>query len=355
MPGQAIGQGGDKSWIGNHVFVAGSLLIVGLVAQATQAEQWGCWVQADRNVKIRSTTSSASQAIADWNNLTILNFSSVSSGEEIYVFAANSGPTGWDGIARITNYSGCTILRCTAQLNTYYPQTSSSARAIFCREIGHCLGLDDSNDGGCMGTGTWYDGANAYRPVYSNVADISSMYADRLSTNSPHSTPGPGPEVDAPRFHAYWTYTPRTLRETSRIATDIVTATAADVADGDPIVIRQKDGSVSRIPTQRVTFDVKHSRKGSLSENETFVLFQNGNDQNRFEEDPGYKVGHTYLLFLLPREDGTYLVISPQGRYEVTRKGLIPAAKDGFAAVLAGVSLQDVDADLTRSLADDQQ
>ena len=337
------------------LFVAGSLLIAGLAAQAAQAHQWGCWIQEDRDIRIRNAAGSqASAAINDWDNMTILNFIYVSSGEEIYVFAANSGATGWGGLARITNYDGCTIRRCAVQLNTYYySPTSTAARGFFCQGIGRCLGLDYSNDGGCMGAGYWYSVTSAYRPVSHNVNDIASMYADRLSTNSTH--PAVGPEVDAPRFRANWTYNPRTLRETSRIATDIVTATVADVADGDPIVIRQKDGYVNRIPTQRVTFDVKRSRKGSLGENETFVLFQNGNDHNRFEEDPSYKVGHTYLLFLTPREDGTYLVVSPQGRYEVTRKGLVPAAKNGFAAELTGVSLQDVDVDVTRSLADDQR
>lgn len=337
------------------LFFAGSLLIAGLAGQVAQAHQWGCWIQEDRIIKIRNAAGSqASAAINDWDNMTILDFIHVSSGEEIYVFAANSGATGWSGLARITNYDGCTIHRCVAQVNSYYySPTSTAARGMFCQAIGKCLGLDHSNDGGCMGGGYWYSITNAYRPVSHNVNDIASMYADRFSTNPTHPTVGP--DVDAPRFRASWVYNPHTLRETRRIATDIVTATVADVADGDPIVIRQKDGSVSRIPTQRVTFDVKRSRKGSLGENETFVLFQNGNDHNRFEEDPSYKVGHTYLLFLTPREDGTYLVVSPQGRYEVTSKGLVPAAKGGFAAELAGASLQDVEADLTQSLADDQQ
>jgi hypothetical protein len=337
------------------LFVVGSLLMAGLAGQAAQAHQSGCWIQQDRNIKIRNTAGAqASAAINDWDTMTILNFTNVTSGEEIFVFAANSGATGWGSLQQINNYSGCTILRCTVQLNTYYYSASSTnARGVFCQGIGRCLGLDPSNDGGCMGGGYWYSFTNAYRPVAHNVNDIASMYANRLSTNPTHPTVGS--EIDEPRFRASWTYNPRNLRETSRIATDIVTATVADVADGAPLVLRQRDGSVNRVPTQRVTFDVGRSRKGSLRESETFVLFQNGNDQNRFEGDPSYKIGHTYLLFLIPREDGTYLVVSPQGRYEVTRQGLVPAATDGFAAELAGTSLQDIDADVRRSLADDQE
>ena len=103
------------------LFIAGSLLIAGLAGQAAQAHQWGCWIQRDRNIAIRNAAGTqASYAISDWNSMTILNISSVSSGEEIYVFNANSGATGWAGLATITNYSGCNIIRSTAQVNTYY-------------------------------------------------------------------------------------------------------------------------------------------------------------------------------------------------------------------------------------------
>jgi hypothetical protein len=331
------------------VFIAGALLIAGLAGEAAQAHQWGCWIQADRNIRIRNGSggSQAGAAISDWHNMTILNFSYVSSGEEIYVFNANSGATGWAGLARITNYSGCTILRATAQVNTYYYSGSSTAaRGIHCQEIGHGFGLDHSNDGGCMGAGYWYSVTNAYRPVTHNVNDVGSMYANRFEAGQPEH----GGEEESLRLHANWYHNPRTLRQTSRIATDIVVATVTGVADGADIVNRTKDGYVSRIPTQRVSFDVVRSRKGDLVENESFLLFQNGNENNRFDEDPSYKVGHSYLLFLTPREDGTYLVVSPAGRFEIAKDGLVPAAKNGFAVELAGASVQDVLSDAMRSL-----
>ncbi len=55
---------------------------------------------------------------------------------------------------------------------------------------------------------------------------------------------------------------------------------------------------------------------------------------------------------LTQREDGTYLVVSPEGRFEVTHQGLVPAAEKGFAADLKGASLQDVTSDVTRALAE---
>ncbi|HEY3567833.1 MAG TPA: hypothetical protein VGP73_07855 [Thermoanaerobaculia bacterium] len=332
------------------IFVVGTLLIAGLAGQAAEAKRWGCWIQADRNVKIRNTTSSASQAVSDWNNLTILNLSSVSSGEETYVFNANSGNTGWGGLATITNYSGCTILRATAQLNTYYSWTTNAARGVHCQEVGHTFGLDHSNDGGCMGGGYWYDIGTHYTIVQSNINEIGSMYATRVANRTPEH-PVVGPEAGAPRFHAFWVNTPHTLGEATRMSTHVVVATATDVTDGDPIrSIAEAGDEVNNIPTQRVRFEVKRGVKGDLAVGESFVLFQNGNNDNRFDEDPSYKIGHRYLLFLTDRGDGTYMVIAPEGRYEVTRRGLVPVVEKSFAAGLAGASLEDVTADVTRAV-----
>jgi hypothetical protein len=327
------------------VLVAGSLLIGGLVGSAAQAHQWSCFSQADRNVRLRNTSSLATAAVNDWNNLTILNISSVSSGEETYSFAANSGNTGWGGLATITNLSGCTILRATAQLNTYYSWTTNGARGVFCQEIGHTFGLDHSNDGGCMGGGYWYDISTHYTLVSHNVSDIGSMYANKVA-----SLPTVGPVAGTPRFHALWYNNPRSIGEATRLASEVVVATVNDVTDGEAI-----ENGDSSIPTQRVHFTVKRSQKGSLGAGESFVLFQNGNEDNRFGEDPSYKVGHRYLLMLTVREDGTYLVVSPEGRYEVTRHGLVPAAEKGFAADLKGASLEDVTSDVDRALAEIQQ
>lgn len=331
--------------------IAAGLLIAGLAGSAAHAHNWGCWIQTDRNVKIRNAGGSqASAAINDWNTMTILNISSVSSGEEIYVFNANSGATGWAGLATITNYSGCNILRATAQVNTYYYSSSSTAaRGIHCQEVGHGFGLDHSNDGGCMGAGYWYSVTSAYRPVSHNVNDIASKYANRLAdpgqVNGGHDDHG-----DAARFHAYWYHNPRSMRETTKIASEIVVAKAISVDAGDDIVTHHTAG-IQRIPTQRVTFDViAPGRKGELEAGQSFVVFQNGNEENRFDEDPSYKVGRSYLLFMTQREDGTYLVVSPAGRFEVTRSGLQPAAKDGFAVSLKGARLEDVMSDVQRAL-----
>jgi hypothetical protein len=331
------------------VFMAATLLIAGLVGQAAQAHQWGCWIQADRNVRARNVGGSqAGAALNDWNSMTILNISSVSSGEETYMFNANSGATGWGGIARIVSYSGCTILRATDQLNTYYYSSSSiAARGVHCQEVGHTFGLDHSNDGGCMGGGYWYDISTHYTPVSHNVNDIGSMYANRIvATPNRHSLVGP--EADEPRIHAYWVNNPRSLQEAVNLSSEIVVATVTDISAGDAIEISAEGGGP--IPTQRISFDVQRGIKGTLEAGTSFVLFQNGNEANRFDEDPSYQVGGRYLMLLSPREDGTYLAISPAGRYEVTSRGLVPALDKGFAAELLGASLKDVVSDIERGL-----
>lgn len=337
--------------------IAAGLLIAGLAGSAAHAHQWGCWIQADRNVKIRNAGGSqASAAINDWNGMTILNISSVSSGEEIYVFNANSGNTGWAGLATITSYSGCTIRRATAQVNTYYYSSSSTAaRGIHCQEIGHGFGLDHSNDGGCMGAGYWYSVTSAYRPVSHNVNDIGSMYANRIAGSSlltgEHGDEGHGEENEKPRLHAYWFNNPRHIGETAQFASNIVIATVTGVTDGDPIAIRAEgDTYETSIPTQRVHFTIDASAKGEMVKGESFVLFQNGNYENRFDEDPSYKVGARYLMFVTPREDGTYRVVSPEGRFQLGGKGLIPASHRGFAAELKGARLSDVLGDVKRAL-----
>ncbi len=168
-------------------------------------------------MRIRNTASNASAAVNDWNSRTILNISSVSSGEETYVFNANSGNTGWGGLARITNYSGCTILRATAQLNTYYSWTSNAARGVHCQEVGHTFGLDHSNDGGCMGGGYWYDIGTHYTLVQGNINEIGSMYANRHG-REPGAPDGRtrGGRAPHPRFLGQ--HTPTSLGEATRMA-----------------------------------------------------------------------------------------------------------------------------------------
>jgi hypothetical protein len=205
-----------------------------------------------------------------------------------------------------------------------------------------------------MGGGYWYDIGTHYTIVQGNINEIGSMYATRVANQTP-AHPVVGPEAGAPRFHGYWINHPHSIAEATRIAKAVVVARVTDVTAGDDIVTRDPDGNIQRIPTERVHFTVTRSHKGDLSVNESFVLYQNGNHENRFDEDPSYRVGSRHLLMLTPREDGTYMVISPEGRYQVTPHGLVPAVEEekSFAAGLKGASLDDVTADVQRAVAID--
>ena len=330
-----------KSLIGSFV-----LLATGLATLPAEAHRWGCWIQADRNVKVRNTASRSAEAAAainEWNGDTILNISNVSTGAESLVYDGNYGNTGWGGLATIESYSGCTILRASAKLNLYYSWTSNAARGVFCQEVGHTFGLDHSNDGGCMGGGYWYDIGTfpAYTVVTHNINDIGTMYANRSAAvkHDDHAH-GEAPET----IHAYWYNNPRTMAETEALASAVVIGTVTGVYEGDTIEVPHAEG-VDRIPTQRITFELRRTIKGDVEE--TFTLFQNGNEEKRFSEDPTYEVGGRYLLFLTEREDGTYLVVSPEGRYQIKGRRLAPASEDGFAADLTGADLADVLTDVT--------
>ena len=63
-----------------------------------------------------------------------------------------------------------------------------------------------------------------------------------------------------------------------------------------------------------------------------------------FEGDPPYQVGETYVLFAEPKLDeiGTYLLISPEGRYRVVNDTLEPMAEEGFAAAMRGKRVADL-------------
>lgn len=332
-----------------NAVVVVAALVLGVFAVPAQAHRWGCWIQADRNVKVRNVAtarkSEATAAINEWNSDTILNISNVSSGEETLVQDGNYGNTGWGGLATLTSTSGCTILKSTAKLNTYYSWTSNAARGVFCQEVGHTFGLDHSNDGGCMGGGYWYSIGTypAYTVITHNINDIGSMYASRAATFHGDA----GEESEQQSIHASWISNPRSLVETERLAESIVVATVAGISEGEMIEVPYP-GGVDRLPTQRISFNVRRSLKGTIEE--SFVLFQNGDDDFRFNEDPSYEIGSRHLLFLVAREDGTYRVVSPEGRYELTGAGVVPAADDGFAKLLQGAPLKGILDDVHESM-----
>lgn len=325
--------------------LAGLLALPWLDAPAF-AHNWGCWRQPNRTVYSRNTAANSSQAAAalnEWSVDTILNVVNVNYHTEISVYDGNYGNTGWGGLASIESASGCNITHGHATLNTYYSYTSNGKRGVFCQEVGHLFGLQHSNDGGCMGGGYYYDINTYYNVVSHNINDIAAKYA-----NVSASTVGDPPEPDesAPRAHALWYHNPRSLRETMNLASTVVLARVVGVYDAADIVVPVEglENGERRVPNQRIALQVERRLKGRVDAE--IELFHTGNGEFVLDGDPPYEVGQSYLLFLMPREDGSYLVVSPEGRYEVTKNGLAPASTRDFAVLMRGVSVKSVVDDL---------
>ncbi len=331
------------------VGVAIALMLPWLEAPAA-AHDWGCWRQPNRTVYSRNTAANSSQAAAalnEWSVDTILNIVNVSYHTEISVYDGNYGNTGWGGLASIESSSGCNILHGHATLNTYYSYTSNGKRGVFCQEVGHLFGLQHSNDGGCMGGGYYYDINTYYQVVSHNINDIAAKYNGVPASTAPGDDEHA--EEDSSRVQAVWYHNPRTLAETYDLATVVVVARVTGVNDAADIVVPVEglDNGEHRVPNQRIALQVTRTVKGDVGSE--IELFHTGNREYVLGGDPPYAVGQRYLLFLMSRDDGTYLVVSPEGRYQVKARGrLEPVSEKDFSVMLRGVGVDSVLDDLTQ-------
>jgi hypothetical protein len=167
----------------SFLFAAASLLALTALwpQQVTADHNWGKYhwprttnpVALDVGTNLSSNWSShLTGAISDWNQSSVLNLRVVSGESDpsscpptfgrIEVCNANSGNTGWLGIAQIWTSRGSHIVQATSRMNDYYfnqqqYNTSAWRQLVMCQEIAHDFGLDhqdenfyNANLGTCM-------------------------------------------------------------------------------------------------------------------------------------------------------------------------------------------------------------
>lgn len=169
-----------------------SFVIAGLLAVnvgMASAHNWRNyhWDKSGSQIVIRSMISGSTAAQAEAarvdarNKISILRNYRSSTHTDVSVFDANSGATGWAGLATTESRSWgwhcqsyCHITHAHAQVNTYYRQSSAGYQGIHCQEVFHAYGFDHSDTGDCMGKGYYASGTNYYGPH--NSSDFYNRY-----------------------------------------------------------------------------------------------------------------------------------------------------------------------------------
>ncbi|UQN09379.1 hypothetical protein [Deinococcus sp. QL22] len=187
-----------------------------------------------------------------------------------------------------------------------------------------------------------------------------------------------GPQA-APGMHASWVNVARSLDEAVKLSQTVVVARVVGVKRASDLTVKAagEPNGVDRVPVERVLLEVQ-ALYGSAPQQVT--LFHTGlstgqlTDQTPpekapdlkptdqaaptqtsprttlLEDDPEYKEGQQYVLFLRPGPelDGekTLRVIAPEGRYLLEGQRLMAVTTRGAAKEIAGLSLSQLAARL---------
>lgn len=188
------------------------------------------------------------------------------------------------------------------------------------------------------------------------------------------------------KWLASWAHRPTSMTEAKDLAGQIVKGRVIRIRRGKDLVMRVagEPNNEDRIPIEIVTFALEGGYKGSVRK--TVEVFHTGLSpievegrripprpedvepkpmrrrtllERRtvsLEDDPPYKVGEQYVLFLTDgptvstlegRSVKTKAVIAPEGRYGIKADGkLKPARALGFAGQLLGKELSALEANL---------
>lgn len=181
-------------------------------------------------------------------------------------------------------------------------------------------------------------------------------------------------------YHASWVRKANSLDAAARLSNQIALGRVTNVRRGPDIVVAAatEPGGEDRIPVEIVTIRLEKAYKGGKPQ--TIQVFhtglstaaqpqplpQEGELDNRYqsdqppgprgnlerlisiEDDPPYKVGERYLMFLTegPTISGipTQALIAPEGRYRVSANNRLQAITDrGLARSLEGTGLDRVE------------
>lgn len=193
---------------------------------------------------------------------------------------------------------------------------------------------------------------------------------------------------------ASWKDRPASVEATTQLAQTVVTGKVTRIRKADPIVtqLSVEPGGVDRIPVEVITIQrLEDDVKGKDKKNSSFELFHTGHsdavappdrkppggqpppkpaegavEKDRAEqsrdhhmgvlfsaimEDPAYKVGEEYVLFVRQgpklkvqgQDVQTLGIVSPEGRYRVkTDKTLEPMSDREFAKQLRGKPVKEL-------------
>jgi hypothetical protein len=187
-------------------------------------------------------------------------------------------------------------------------------------------------------------GAQVDQPAPGDAEEIASqkeeMRGEVPAGENPTEVGAPNPQPQAqcdpngpPTIFASWRYTPQTLDEAERTATNIVLGEVVEVRQAQPSVFKksQEPGGQISTPMRVVSFRVNESFKGSSRPGQVLTLIQIGDDCNRVFQDPLYETGDVALLMLRAGPRGHMQTISPEGRYTQTPDGTLDAMVDNKA------------------------
>ena len=143
-------------------------------------------------------------------------------------------------------------------------------------------------------------------------------------------SPGPQEPMEQPPLQVLWEFWPQTLVEAQERATAVVLARVTGVESPPEGARRTSFGG------RRVTLEVVRPLKGTPDQ--AIRLYWSWTKEQYDENDLPYRLCEEYVLFLEPKADekGTYLVVSPLGRYRVEEGKLQPVAKQAGGIAVPG-------------------